>query len=271
MGKDSQGINRGKCFEPGCDCDDFVIHKKGTKCNNCGHVPTIHVKMRFETVNPPGGSLESGSKDDEEIEKSCKDASEDPNDDLAVRIRSISVDSQGISRGECTITGCKCKQFSYIAQQRGIRCSWCGHPPTKHVASVPKLDTKRREGDEYEKDSRHTKLFTSRYGQLQNSKKSPELSSPLPVSDIEEDQIDSQFHTQQQEQTYAHVPTNAVSNVPPPQNVPQPSVWQQKICKLDGCSRPVRMEHNGKVHDFCCITHADEFNCKLVTGEQVVV
>ena len=56
------------------------------------------------------------------------------------------------------------------------------------------------------------------------------------------------------------------AQTPPPQTIPQPSL-QQKICKLDGCNRPVFVE-NGRVHDFCGRNHAVAF---AFAGEQVVI
>lgn len=70
--------------------------------------------------------------------------------------------------------------------------------------------------------------------------------------------------------------TNATFNVPaqpPPQPIAQPSVQQQRVCKLDGCSNPVYVE-NGKVHDFCSRTHARKATAlknSSTAGERVVI
>ena len=66
------------------------------------------------------------------------------------------------------------------------------------------------------------------------------------------------------------IATNPVFTVPaqpPPLTIPQPSVQKQKICKLDGCSKPVYME-NSLVYDFCGRTHAIAFKS---AGKQVIM
>lgn len=188
MGKDSKGINRGKCSKPGCGCVDFLYKEdKGIKCSNCGHVPIAHAaaETRFEILKPPDGFLESASED--EIEE---ETYENVNDDLSHQPAGSSMDIQGTLRGECTITGCKCRQFSYIVQQ-GPKCSGCGHAPVKHTAegaNMPKFE------DEFDKDSTVPQLFI----RPQNRNFSSRLwstfntsASDLCISDTEKDPIES--------------------------------------------------------------------------------
>lgn len=42
MGTDSQGISRGVCNHPGCNCKEFTKRGPSVKCT-CGHAPTAHV------------------------------------------------------------------------------------------------------------------------------------------------------------------------------------------------------------------------------------
>ena len=408
MGKDSKGINRGKCSKPGCGCVDFLYKEdKGIKCSNCGHVPIAHAETRFEILKPPDGFLESASEDEIDDEEIEEETYENVNDDLSHQPAGSSMDIQGTLRGECTFTGCKCRQFSYIVQQ-GPKCSGCGHAPVRHTAegaNMPKVVNKRREEDEFEKDSAPPQLFITPQNRTFSSPLRSSFNtsvSDLSIADIEEEDttdstpvghihqsrpkrrllmkhgpepirsrsrympMDSStsgpypiafaqnmppnqsmvdnsmipiynpravyqhntvlpaeanfatqnlpgidcictttyilivplnfvgIHTLQQQQPFT-LPTNsmpinsmatnsmAVSTMatnstvtnpvftgpapPPPLTIPQPPVQQQKICKLDGCNKPVCVE-NGRVHDFCGRTHAVAFKS---AGKQVVI
>ena len=198
MGKDSKGINRGKCSKPGCGCVDFLYKEdKGTiKCSNCGHVPIAHAETRFEILKPPDGFLESASEDEIDDEEIEEETYENVNDDLSHQPRhqpaGSSMDSQGTLRGECTFTGCKCRQFSYIVQQ-GPKCSGCGHTPVKHTAegaNMPKIVNKRREEDELEKDSAPPQLFITPQNRTFSSPLRSSFNtsvSDLSITDIEEE------------------------------------------------------------------------------------
>ena len=88
MGKDSKGINRGKCSKPSCDCVDFVYNKdKGIKCSNCGHIPITHAEIQFEQIiKHYDGFSESTSEDVIKPfinEKEVKETYEDAIDDLS--------------------------------------------------------------------------------------------------------------------------------------------------------------------------------------------
>ena len=45
MGKDKQGVSRGRCNE--CDCEEFEVEDmKNIKCDYCGHPPGQHEIMK---------------------------------------------------------------------------------------------------------------------------------------------------------------------------------------------------------------------------------
>ena len=204
MGKDSKGINRGKCSKPGCDCIDFVFNKdKGIKCSNCGHVPIAHAEIRFEQIiKPYDGLLESASEDeiepliaiDEvEVKETYEDAINDLSEDSGHQPTGSNKDIRGTLRGECTANGCMCKQFLYIAQQ-GPKCSVCGHGPARHKdkgANVPaRLVSKGREENE-EKDSVPNKLFIESQNRTFYSRSSNTSVLDLSIDDMEDDPTDS--------------------------------------------------------------------------------
>ena len=204
MGKDSKGINRGKCTKPGCGCVDFLYNKdNGIKCSNCRHVPIAHA----EILKPHDGFLDSASEDeieplmdDEETEETYEDVNDDLGQDLSHQPTGSNIDIRGTLRGECTTSGCTCKQFLYIAQE-SPKCSGCGHAPAKHTAkgaNVPaRLVNKGREETEFEKDSAPTQLFIKPQNRtfysrspLQSSSNTTSVSD-LSIADMEEDPIDS--------------------------------------------------------------------------------
>lgn len=45
--KDVQGIQRGKCNDPGCECEEYIAHKGSgsLRCEYCNHTPAQHVKI----------------------------------------------------------------------------------------------------------------------------------------------------------------------------------------------------------------------------------
>ena len=45
--KDKQGISRGKCTTPGCECSEYTAPQdtKGVRCDYCDHVPVKHLKI----------------------------------------------------------------------------------------------------------------------------------------------------------------------------------------------------------------------------------
>lgn len=45
--KDRQGIIRGKCTAPECECREYMtpVNSNGARCDYCDHVPVKHVKM----------------------------------------------------------------------------------------------------------------------------------------------------------------------------------------------------------------------------------
>lgn len=45
--KDKQGVDRGKCTTPGCECGEYMAPQdsKGARCDYCDHVPVKHLKM----------------------------------------------------------------------------------------------------------------------------------------------------------------------------------------------------------------------------------
>ena len=45
--KDRQGIIRGKCTTPGCECSEYMTPQDSSsaRCEYCDHVPVKHVKM----------------------------------------------------------------------------------------------------------------------------------------------------------------------------------------------------------------------------------
>ena len=42
MGFDKQNVNRGRCTEPGCDCEDYKRTGDGSRCSTCRHVAVKH-------------------------------------------------------------------------------------------------------------------------------------------------------------------------------------------------------------------------------------
>lgn len=186
MGKDSQGINRGRCSKPGCDCGDFIYKKdKGVKCSNCGHVPTVHADIRFEIQNPLDEFLSTseGEIDDKEFKE---ETYENVNDDLRHQPGGSSMDIRGNLRGECTVTRCKCRQFSCIAEQ-GAKCTGCGHPPVKHMNKGANTWE-----DEVEKDSAPI-LFTRPQNSSPLKRPWPSVSD-LSIDDMEEEDAHFKSH-----------------------------------------------------------------------------
>ena len=45
--KDRQGIVRGKCIAPQCECSEYMAPQdsRGARCEYCDHVPVKHVKI----------------------------------------------------------------------------------------------------------------------------------------------------------------------------------------------------------------------------------
>ena len=146
MGKDCNGIDRGRCNKPNCDCIQFVYDKaKGVKCSNCGHVPAKHSAVREGFLVDVTPVSETVYLKDEEasVEAMFEDHSISGiyEDVLAGDIyeeverdgaHKNNVDSQGTVRGRCTADGCACNGFTHVAS-RGRKCDVCGHAPVKHI------------------------------------------------------------------------------------------------------------------------------------------
>ena len=45
--KDKQGIIRGKCMIPGCECNEYMAPQdtQSVRCGYCDHAPVKHLKM----------------------------------------------------------------------------------------------------------------------------------------------------------------------------------------------------------------------------------
>lgn len=201
MGKDSKGIERGKCSKPGCNCVQFLYTKeKGTRCSNCEHVPIVHSVIPEGVLVTPSDEP-SGFANDEEMdeesdkgsdEESNEESDEDDSDAMSHDLVGSSMDIRGILRGECRVNGCNCKQ--YIVQQ-GSKCSVCDHVPVKHVAKVNKpsivhghFNKHKEDDDELEKDSSPIKLFSKPQKKIPSSSK--KLPSDLSITDMEEEPMD---------------------------------------------------------------------------------
>ena len=193
MGRDSKGVDRGKCSKPGCGCDQFLYKKEnGPKCSNCGHVPVNHALIREAVLIKPSLGFASGEESDE-------GTNEETDEDDSISSRGSNRDIRGNLRGECIASGCKCRQFSCIKAQ-GPKCSVCGHAPVKHTQkqtskSSSKLISRgfvEEEDEEFEKDSA---LFKPRNknppSPLKHFSGISISSSSLSITDMEEDSMDS--------------------------------------------------------------------------------
>lgn len=196
MGRDSKGIDRGKCSKPGCGCDQFLYkEEKGPRCSNCGHVPVNHAEIREAVlIKPLDDSLGFAFG-----EESDEGTDEESDEDDSISNRGSNRDIRGNLRGECTAPGCNCRQFSCIKAQ-GPKCSVCGHAPVKHTQKQTSKPTSKliprgfveEEDDEYEKDSA---LFKPRNknppSPLKKFSGISISSSSLSITDMEEDPMDS--------------------------------------------------------------------------------
>jgi len=46
--KDRQGVNRGACTAPECECDEYALPSSGHSCDYCGCVPVRHAKIETD-------------------------------------------------------------------------------------------------------------------------------------------------------------------------------------------------------------------------------
>jgi len=191
MGKDCNGIDRGRCNKPDCNCLQFLYEKdKGVKCSNCGHVPAKHSAVRegllvdvtsdaplvTETVDVKD-KVNSDAGNFEEVER-------DSTPKLVGNLIRNNVDSQGTVRGRCTLDGCTCSRFVHVAS-RGKKCDECGHAPVKHIKVAESMfngrgSTTVNSDDEVEKDSAIVNkplIFAS--PQVVDDKNPGKLPSPL--------------------------------------------------------------------------------------------
>ena len=209
MGKDSKGVDRGKCSKPGCVCDQFLYKKEnGPKCSNCGHVPVNHAEIREAVlIKYFDDPLEFSSKDEsdegteEESDERAEESDEgtDEDDSISNPVGS-NIDIRGTLRGECTAAGCNCRQFLCIKVQ-GPKCSVCGHAPVKHTqeqTSKPtsKLTPQRFVGEEENEFEKDSALFKPRNknppSPLKNFSGISISSSSLSITDMEaEDPMES--------------------------------------------------------------------------------
>ena len=190
MGRDSKGVDRGKCSKPGCGCDQFLYKKEnGPRCSNCGHVPINHAEIREAVlIKPLDDSLGFASG-----EESDEGTNEETDEDDSISNRGSNRDIRGKLRGECTAPGCKCRQFSCIKAQ-GPKCNVCGHAPVKHAQKQTSKSSSKlipqgfveEEDEEFEKDSA---LFKPRNKNPPSPLKS--FSSSLSITDMEEEPMDS--------------------------------------------------------------------------------
>lgn len=211
MGRDSSGVDRGKCKKPNCKCRQFLYDKdKGLKCSDCGHVPTAHIAI------PEASLIEVPVNDPVTLNVATATDNGDAISSVVQCKSEQDQDSQGIARGPCIYVGCSCPQFSYMAQ-RGPKCTTCGHAPVKHkkkdnLLVIRKFESMNEEEiDEMQKDlavslfvrpQRDDKRIVETVQGAENlssplksfsgisllSDESPgKLSDHLPVEDIEDD------------------------------------------------------------------------------------
>ena len=182
MGKDAKGINRGKCSKPECNCVEYLFEKEnGHKCVNCGHVPIKHTEIERKPSDDPswfsfvkfhdsdGGTDEELIIEDDSIPSS-----------IPLMVES-NRDIRGCLRGACTNPGCNCKKFSFV-EEKGLKCSVCGHVPAHHTQLTPKSATNPSESAEENQED--TKLFSKSHNKIP----SRILLSDLRITDMEEDQ-----------------------------------------------------------------------------------
>ena len=182
MGRDVQGINRGKCSKPDCDCTQYLYKKeKGPKCSNCGHVPVIHTEIGEAVIEPsnnPSGFTpkEAFKKTDE---RNDKETFEYDGNGVS-RSDGSSIDIRGTLRGRCSTPRCDCRQFSYIKTQ-GPKCNVCGHAPGQHTQLTPTSASPHSFiQEEVEKDA--APLFKKSQIKIPNWP----LGSDLTISDMED-------------------------------------------------------------------------------------
>ena len=185
MGKDCNGIDRGRCNKPGCNCLRFLYDKeKGVKCSNCGHVPAKHSAIREDLLVDVTSDVALVTETVDEVD-SVVGIYEEVERDSTPKLVGNNVDSQGTMRGRCTTDGCACSGFVYVAS-RGRKCDECGHAPVKHIKVAVSVFSGRgpiatnNSDDEVEKDSAivsKPSVFT--ISQVVDDRNSERLPSPL--------------------------------------------------------------------------------------------
>ena len=158
MGKDCNGIDRGRCNKPDCNCLSFLYDKEnGVKCSNCGHVPAKHSAIREGLLVDVTSDVALVTETVDEVVQ-VVGIYEEVERDSTPKLVGNNVDSQGAIRGRCTTDGCACSGFVYVAS-RGRKCDECGHAPVKHIKVAESVFSGRgpiatnNSDDEVEKDS----------------------------------------------------------------------------------------------------------------------